>query len=139
MKPILDGKAKSFEITEEATDVYNTWLQNRLSTSVWTDCNSYYQAGGNNQTKVIATFPGPVTLFWWLIRTPRWELFRAVGAEAWEKQQRAEKVKKWSIAVVIFVFAMIIGVISIAQGRWQTWLAIVAERLKSILSMQCLS
>lgn len=137
MKPILDGKAKSFEITEEATDAYNTWLQNRLSTSVWTDCNSYYLAGGNNKTKVIATFPGPVSLFWWLMRTPRWELFRAVGADGWKKQRRAEKVMKWGVVVVIFTLALSMGVI--VQGPWQRTLTVATEQLKSALSVQYLS
>lgn len=93
IKPILDGQAKSFEISSEATDEYNTWLQDRLSTSVWTDCTSYYQGAGG---KVISTFPGPVALFWWLTRSPRWELFRGVWGKEWEEQLRRNKSKKWA-------------------------------------------
>lgn len=61
IKPIIEGHAKSFEVSKEATDKYNGWLQGRLSRSVWTDCTSYYQADGP-RSKIIATFPGSVTL-----------------------------------------------------------------------------
>lgn len=83
MKPVLEGKAKSFEITREATDEYNEWLQGRLEKSVWTDCMSYYRSD-RKLGKITATFPGPVALFWWLSRTPVWERYVAVGGERWE-------------------------------------------------------
>ncbi|RXW18729.1 hypothetical protein EST38_g7127 [Candolleomyces aberdarensis] len=86
VKPVVDGTAKSFEVKHEATDDYNEWLHKRLSTSVWTDCSSYYQLDGQG-SKNVATFPGPVALFWWQLRKPRWEVFKAVGADAWERQR----------------------------------------------------
>ncbi|KAF5381017.1 hypothetical protein D9615_004056 [Tricholomella constricta] len=107
IKPIIDGKAKSFEVRDEATDKYNTWLQKRLGRSVWTDCNSYYQVGGQKQTKIIATFPGPVGLFWWLTRRARWSDFIGVGAEAWEKQRGRDTLKKRGLLV---------GLLSLAAG-----------------------
>jgi hypothetical protein len=82
MKPVVDGKAKSFEITREATDKYNEWLQGRLQRSVWTECMNYYR-GDRQQGKIIATFPGPVALFWWLSRRPVWKRYHAVDADAW--------------------------------------------------------
>lgn len=103
LKPVLEGKAKSFEVTDEATDKYNDWLQSRLQTSVWTDCVSYYQAGRNSKTRIIATFPGPVSLFWWFCRRPRWEMFHGVGAEAWERQRRLSQVRNWSLGTVLAV------------------------------------
>lgn len=109
VKPILDGQAKSFEIKADETDKYNTWLQDRLSTSVWTACNSYYQAGRQSKSKIIATFPGPVALFWWLTRYPQWEKFHAVGAEAWERQRRINKAKKWASLIVLLVLALWLG------------------------------
>ena len=92
---MIEGKAKSFEVTAEATDKYNEWLQKRLSTSVWTDCVSYYQTGA----KVTATFPGPVALFWWLCRLPQWDKFRGVGSENWERER---KRKKWTRVGIMF-------------------------------------
>jgi len=101
---VLEGKAKSFEVTDEATDKYNDWLQSRLQTSVWTDCVSYYQAGRDSKTRIVATFPGPVSLFWWVCRRPRWEMFHGVGAEAWERERRVcEQVRNWSLMTVLAV------------------------------------
>ncbi|KAF9564392.1 FAD/NAD(P)-binding domain-containing protein [Agrocybe pediades] len=94
IRPVVEGKAKSFEITDEATEKYNDWLQNRLQSSVWTDCVSYYQAGRDSKTRIIATFPGPVSLFWWFCRSPKWELFRGVGAEAWNRERKQRKLTK---------------------------------------------
>ena len=103
IKPVLDGEAKSIQVTEEATEDYNAWLLGRLSKSVWTECNSYYQIDGRKQSKIIGTFPlaGPVTLFWWLTRT-----FHGVAAEAWEKQRGQNTMKKWSC---LAVFPMVVA------------------------------
>lgn len=105
IQPVLEGKAKSFEITEAATDKYNDWLQKRLQSSVWTDCMSYYQAGRNSKERIVATFPGPVALFWWFCRRPKWELFHGVGVEDWERERKTRKIKRWSLmtALVIMV------------------------------------
>ncbi|KAH8827061.1 hypothetical protein DL96DRAFT_1710212 [Flagelloscypha sp. PMI_526] len=65
-KMVIEGKIKSFDVKEETTNRYNTWLQSRLSNSVWTQCTSYYQSATTG--KIVATFPGPVTLFWWMMR-----------------------------------------------------------------------
>ena len=106
IKPILDNQAKSFEVTEEATAQYNTWIQDRLSKSVWTECNSYYQIDRQRGSKNVATFPGPVSLFWWLTRTPPWDKFHGVAAEAWEKQQRINQIKGWG---GLRVLALVVG------------------------------
>lgn len=85
IKPILDGKIKSVEVTEEATDSYNDWVQDKLATSVWSDCDSYYYhylPGQNLKTKNTASFPGPATLLWWLNRRVRWDRFRVTGGAA---------------------------------------------------------
>lgn len=73
MKPIIEGKVKAYELTEKACDEYNEWLQNRLNSSVWMECSSYYRAGMNG--KNFSTFPGPLTLFWWIARNPVWSHF----------------------------------------------------------------
>jgi hypothetical protein len=73
MKPVLQGKVMSYELTDEASDDYNRWLQERLNSSVWVECSSYYRAGMNG--KNFTTFPGPVTLFWYIARNPVWSHF----------------------------------------------------------------
>lgn len=65
IKPIIDGKANSFEIKEQVFTEYNKWLQNRLKKSVWAACSSYYHTD-RKRGKITAVFPGPVTLFWYV-------------------------------------------------------------------------
>ncbi|KDQ61021.1 hypothetical protein JAAARDRAFT_32021 [Jaapia argillacea MUCL 33604] len=87
IRPLLAGSVKSFEIRTEASAEYNRWLEKRLSESVWTECHSYYRVDGQ-MGKNVATFPGPLTLFWWLCRTPRWDHFRIIGVERWRRERR---------------------------------------------------
>ncbi|KAF9454662.1 FAD/NAD(P)-binding domain-containing protein [Macrolepiota fuliginosa MF-IS2] len=101
IKPVVEGKVRYFEVTSEATDKYNVWLQNRLQNSVWTDCMSYYRSD-RKFGKIIATFPGPVALFWWLCRTPKWDRYRAVGAETWVEEQRSQRVFRR----LVFIFVL---------------------------------
>jgi hypothetical protein len=104
IRPVLDGKARSFAITSEATDEYNGWLQGRLAASVWTECMSYYRAG-RRDGKIVATFPGPVALFWWLARRPVWGRYRAEGAGAWERERRERRAWGLVFAVVVVLGA----------------------------------
>ncbi|KDR73518.1 hypothetical protein GALMADRAFT_124691 [Galerina marginata CBS 339.88] len=115
IRPVLQGQAKSFEVTDEATDEYNDWLQRRLQSSVWTDCVSYYQAGRDSKSRIVATFPGPVTLLWWFCRRPRWELFRAVGAERWERQRTLGRVRKWALMTVL---VSVVGFLLSGESGW---------------------
>lgn len=103
---MLERKAKYFEITDEATDKYNEWLQERLQKSVWTECMSYYRAD-RKQGKIIATFPGPVALFWWLSLSPVWERYKAVGAEAWAAERRQSGIRKLMLTVVMLSISAI--------------------------------
>ncbi|RDB21175.1 Baeyer-Villiger monooxygenase [Hypsizygus marmoreus] len=128
IQPIIQGKAKSFEVTEEATDEYNTWLQKRLTRSVWTECNSYYQVGGQKETRITATFPGPVGLFWWLALRPRWSDFRGVAGEAWEKQRRKDNMKKRGILVLVLALAAGLGFVVHNQSLYE-----VVRRIKSVV------
>ncbi|KAJ7645054.1 hypothetical protein DFH06DRAFT_1425707, partial [Mycena polygramma] len=70
VKPILDGLVATFDVTPAATDAYNDVIQARLARSVWVECASWYRAGGEG--KVSSIFPGPMLLFGWWLRTPRW-------------------------------------------------------------------
>lgn len=95
LKPIIDGRIQSVQITEKATDDYNNWLQSRLDDSVWKECNSYYHVTNTRQSKLIATFPGPVTLFWWLTRSIKEEDWKVTGATSneWlEKKSNASRI-----------------------------------------------
>jgi hypothetical protein len=56
VKPVIEGKVASFEVTTSATDAYNTNIQARMSRSVWVNCDSWYRVGRTG--KVISLFPG---------------------------------------------------------------------------------
>ncbi|KAF8637351.1 hypothetical protein AX17_002850 [Amanita inopinata Kibby_2008] len=101
IKPIIDGQVKSVEVKEGVCDEYNDWLQRRLRTSVWTECNSYYQFGRHKESKNVAAFPGPVALFWWLLRKPDWKKFDVVGGEGWEGERRMSEIRWWVWATML--------------------------------------
>ncbi|KAJ7232037.1 hypothetical protein B0H12DRAFT_1076986 [Mycena haematopus] len=55
VKPILDGVVTTFEVSSEATDRYNNWIQSRLSRSVHMSCASWYRVAGTGKSQ--ASFP----------------------------------------------------------------------------------
>ncbi|KAF8643890.1 hypothetical protein AX16_008906 [Volvariella volvacea WC 439] len=139
IKPILEGKAKSFEVKVEATERYNSWLQERLDSSVWTQCNSYYQAGRESKTKLAFVFPGPVALFWWLCRSVQWNDFHAVGAEKWEEERRAQNARRWALRVMVLVavvaiWAIINGPLGSSMGNTLEQVAYCPSLLPLLLS-----
>ena len=83
IKPILTGAVRSFVVREEASQKYNSWVQKRQAVTVWNFCNSYYRRESANG-KIFATFPGPVSLFWWLARRPRFSDYETVRGERWQ-------------------------------------------------------
>jgi len=103
IEPVIKGTASSFEVKEEATDKYNDMIQYRLSRSVFTQCVSWYRAGGDG--KVSSIFPGPLTLFWWWLRSPVWKDYKAVGAERWVKQRRVARIRQFVGFISLSVFS----------------------------------
>jgi hypothetical protein len=99
IKPIIDGKAKSFEVTDTATDTYNKWIQERVSKSVWVDCESWYRKDKTGTN--IAIFPGPLALFWWKLRKPCWDHFVSVGSERWNKERKQGVFMIWAMASLL--------------------------------------
>ncbi|KII91073.1 hypothetical protein PLICRDRAFT_174399 [Plicaturopsis crispa FD-325 SS-3] len=90
ISPVINEKVSSFEVKQEPTDAYNVKIQRRLSTTVYSECFSWYRYGGNG--KLTSPFPGPVTMFWWYLRTPVWSHYKAVGAEKWLQEQKRKKL-----------------------------------------------
>lgn len=113
VEPVLAGKAKSFEVTTEAADKYNAHLARRLDGSPLTACVSWYRTGGNG--KVTGVFPGSVSLYWWWMRKPEWNCYKAVGAEKFEAERKWESVKSAG-KVALFAAA--------AAGLWQNQSAV---------------
>jgi len=104
IKPILTGAVRSFAVREEASSKYNSWIQKRLAGTVWNFCNSYYRRE-SAKGKIFATFPGPVSLFWWLARRPRYSDYEVVGGERW---QHAERQREGIWTALKFIGVMIV-------------------------------
>ncbi|KAF8071788.1 hypothetical protein FPV67DRAFT_1651086 [Lyophyllum atratum] len=70
IKPILERRISSIDVTARATDKYDRKIQARLSRSVFVGCNSWYRVAGSG--KVSNIFPGAAALFWWWLWRPIW-------------------------------------------------------------------
>lgn len=115
IKPILAGTVRSVVVREEASAKYNSWLQARLARSVWNFCNSYYRSyyrRSGDDGKIVVTFPGPVSLFWWLARRPRYSDYEVVrGEDRWQMHE----LKR---AMTILVVAGVAVVWGGLRGNW---------------------
>ncbi|KAL0947913.1 hypothetical protein HGRIS_010547 [Hohenbuehelia grisea] len=104
IKPVLEGKVSSFEVQDEPTDAYNEKIQNRLSKSVFVQCQSWYRKGGDGINNSI--FPGSQFRFWWWLRRPNWSHYTVVNGSAWLQERRAAKQRT--------VMAVICGIVGLA-------------------------
>ena len=101
MEPVIEKKATSFEVRASASEAYNAKIQRRTVGTVWTRCSSWYKVGEKN----VAIFPGPLFLFWWWARSPRWEHFVASGAQRWEAERRRKRILSALLAAVFLAFS----------------------------------
>ena len=112
IKPILAGTVRSVVVREEASAKYNSWLQARLARSVWNFCHSYYRRESADG-KITVTFPGCVSLFWWLARRPRYSDYEVVvvsGKEGWWLPlKRASQLLLLAVAVCVGYFSWELG------------------------------
>jgi hypothetical protein len=108
MRPVIEGKARSFEVRADVSHAFNDDVQRRLGETTWSSCQSYYRAGINNTGKIIATFPGPVARLWYLTRKVRWEDYIGVGAEKWEaERKKMPNIGWWVLFPLLFVTACV--------------------------------
>ncbi|KDR75986.1 hypothetical protein GALMADRAFT_139748 [Galerina marginata CBS 339.88] len=77
IKPVLERKFLSFDVTPEANNRYNTKLQGMFKDSVFTFCGSWYRAGGSG--KNVMVFPSTMILFWWWCRSVVWSDYQVIG------------------------------------------------------------
>ncbi|KAJ6565930.1 hypothetical protein DFH09DRAFT_1034740 [Mycena vulgaris] len=89
VKPILAGLVSTFNVTPRATDAYNDLIHARLARSVFVGCVSWYRSGGEG--KISSIFPGPMMLYAWWMRQPRWSDYTVKGTKKWERKLRLEK------------------------------------------------
>jgi hypothetical protein len=121
IKPVLDGLVSAFTVRGDATDAYNTKLQERLSRSVHSQCYSWQRTGGTG--KVFNPFPWAVTLWWWWLRRPIWAHYIAIDGENWAKKRTMEKVLG-----VLRVSAFVL--LSVAYARRPALHSLLYEKLQ---------
>jgi len=100
IKPILAGEVRSFAVREEVSAKYNSWIQKRLVRTVWNFCDSFYRRESTDG-KNFTTFPGHVSLFWWLARSPRHSDYEIVGGERWQHMQRLKSVLRGGVRLIL--------------------------------------
>ncbi|EMD34219.1 hypothetical protein CERSUDRAFT_97479 [Gelatoporia subvermispora B] len=91
--PVLSRSVRSFTITQSACDAYNADIQARISRAVYPQCNSWYRAA-EGTGKNFSIFPGPLTRFWWIMRSPIWDDYEVQGAEKWKPRSKLARVVK---------------------------------------------
>jgi hypothetical protein len=79
----------TFTVTPRATDAYNEVIHARLARSVFVECVSWYRTGGEG--KVSSIFPGPMMLYGWWMREPRWSDYKVQATAKWDRKLRVEK------------------------------------------------
>ncbi|KAF8205375.1 hypothetical protein K438DRAFT_1670245 [Mycena galopus ATCC 62051] len=108
VRPILNNLVATFDVTPRATDAYNDVIQARMARSVWVTCTSWYRTGGEG--KVSSIFPGPMFLFAWWLRAPRWGDYNVVPmSRKWGQKLWVEKSVRWIspryyLAILVGVF-----------------------------------
>ena len=105
MQPVIEGKARSFEVREDVSHAFNDDLQRRLGETTWSSCQSYYRFGDNHTGKIIATFPGPVAKLWYLTRKVGWGDYKGVDAEQWEAERRKMAIVRWVLVPLLVAVA----------------------------------
>jgi hypothetical protein len=115
LEPVRSGALKSVAPTDAATDRYNDMLQARLEDSAWSQCASWYRVGSRG--RIFSTFPGPLVLFWWWLRKPRWEDYEVEGpgADEWRRRHVRRRSLKPLLAMAVLVGAL--GVLAFAALR----------------------
>ncbi|TFY56722.1 hypothetical protein EVG20_g8819 [Dentipellis fragilis] len=110
-EPIISGELTSLEPTQSATTAYNSHIQDRLSTSVWSQCASWYRSGPDG--KIHSSFPGPVIWYWWLLRRPQWGDYLTRRGDKTQPVKHGVRALTWIIRLAA---AVVLG----AAGR--AWL-----------------
>ncbi|EGN98237.1 hypothetical protein SERLA73DRAFT_74465 [Serpula lacrymans var. lacrymans S7.3] len=108
IKPVLDGLVSSFQVTSEATYIYNKRLEKRLTDSVYSQCSSWQRVDGTG--KIYNPFPGPTFLYWWWLRQPNWDHYKAVNAGRWLRQRYLHMlygtIKAFGLIVCLWAYRM---------------------------------
>ncbi|KAL8292094.1 hypothetical protein RQP46_001560 [Phenoliferia psychrophenolica] len=113
IEPMSKYGVKSWEAKMDAEKVYNLEIQEALSKTVWNGgCNSYYKLGN----KVVATYPGPTTSFWWRTRVPVWENYiQTGGSRLIAVRYRLNQALRIAALIALVVFVRRVGIKTIKR------------------------
>src|SRR5579863_10060469 len=75
-------------------------MQKQLTRTVWNHCQSYYRRESTTG-KNFVTFPGHVSLSWWLVRSPRHSDYLIVGGERWRRMRRLKGTLRVTLPLVV--------------------------------------
>lgn len=75
---VVAAKQACITVKEKPFVEYNDQLMRRLAGCVWASCQSWYNQGGG---KNVSLWPGTVTEYWWVTRTPNLAHYVVRGAE----------------------------------------------------------
>ncbi|OCH87249.1 FAD/NAD-binding domain-containing protein [Obba rivulosa] len=117
--PVLRGDARAFEVTAAACAADDADVQARLAGTIYPRCNSWYRTG--HEGKNFSIFPGPLTRYWWVTRTPVWGDYVATGAGRW----RVKRVLG-SMGRAVGLAALVMGVVWGRAHPEAVWQALVA-------------
>ncbi|CUA72834.1 hypothetical protein RSOLAG22IIIB_10339 [Rhizoctonia solani] len=125
LKPVLQGKVKSFVPRNEPTRSWNKWVQSCLNSHVWSGCASWYRADGPD-AKIFALWPGGNIHMWWSFRKPNWKHFEMVGGENWLLKRRALD----SISALLRVGLVVVGIgaLTLTELGQSNALAILSQK-----------
>ncbi|PPQ72534.1 hypothetical protein CVT26_004012 [Gymnopilus dilepis] len=94
IKPVLDGKASSFEVLPEANEAYVNKVQRMFDDTVFNFCGSWYRVNGTGRNVMI--FPGSAIKFWWWCRSVVWDHYKVVGPDGKQTKEFARKLSSSS-------------------------------------------
>ncbi|KAI0034043.1 FAD/NAD-P-binding domain-containing protein [Vararia minispora EC-137] len=100
-KPVIDKELETIEVTEEATVRFNNWIQQRMDTSIFVNCSSWYRVG--QQGKVAAIWPSTIFQFWWNLLRVNWSDYETAGKyrSRWVFRRRLAVVARLLVTLVL--------------------------------------
>ncbi|KAF8150056.1 FAD/NAD-binding domain-containing protein [Crassisporium funariophilum] len=101
VKPVLQGRVSSFEVTLKAHEAYNKNIQEKILGTVWQFCGSWYRVGGIG--KNISGYPFSCVTFWWRCQNVDWTHYKAVTSSHWTPRPNVSQTAQAYTALASFV------------------------------------
>jgi hypothetical protein len=109
LKEVISGQVASVEPTHAATASYNSWIQKRISNSVFSHCHSWYRTEATG--KIFSVWPGPIALFWWKARTPTWADYAVEASGSGSRNVKSTSTSAGNRGFLLALCAVLAGMI----------------------------